>query len=191
MVRDRFCMDYKRFVGAPEWFSRLFTLEESEEWVRFSSLLEGARISSSPDRWVWLGKKNEEFSVKSVKGFIRSSMDKSGRFLFKWAREIPKKCNIFMWRASMDRIPTYKALQSRNCFFGMLNCGLCEAYEETIVHLLCHCQIAIEVWGRIASWCKVSPFVVSSIKDLVELFTKVGFSKRKSKIFKGIIFIAC
>nr|XP_043629751.1 uncharacterized protein LOC122601039 [Erigeron canadensis] len=165
--------------------------EALDEWFDFRNLLDEIIINEEKDKWVWTGASNKLFSVKSVKKFLQKGKDYSDRFVFKWAKGVTKKCNIFVWRAAMDRIPTYKAFQVRNCNFGTSQCAWCETEEETIEHLLCLCLYSMEVWSKIAHWCKIGTLIFSSVRDMIESYKNVGLGKNARTIFKNIVFVSC
>ena len=60
---------------------------------------------------------------------------------FMWCKWIPNKCNIFMWRANMDMIPTLHALRRRNIYVGEGMCVFCGEAEETSDHLFFACRL--------------------------------------------------
>nr|XP_043615684.1 uncharacterized protein LOC122587568 [Erigeron canadensis] len=142
------------------------------------------RRSVGMDRGQW-----RELFYQECQTIIQSWRSYDGRFIFKWAKAVMKKCNIFVWRAALDRLPTYKALSYRNFNFGNTHCGLCEAWEETIDHLLCYCQFALEVWGLISNWCKVENLSFSSVKELILAADNMGLGKKSTKVCKGIVFV--
>ncbi|KAF5765755.1 putative transcription factor WD40-like family [Helianthus annuus] len=108
----------------------------------------------------------------------RRSLD---RYDFAWSKWVPKKINIFVWRAVLNRLPTVSNLQVRNCFSSDIKCCLCDDSEETAEHLLCSCIVASRVWSYIERWCKVSRFFVFSVRDLIEFPDFYGLAK---EIFK-------
>ena len=104
---------------------------------------------------------------------------------------MPIKCNIFMWRMLMDRIPTKQALARRNINCGDGLCTLCEDQEESVDHLFSACIIANGVWSGIARWLKLQPFFFFSVADIAHEFTSSSWSPSKRLIIKGIMIIAC
>ena len=68
-------------------------------------------IDEKDDRWCWNHGSNVEFSIRDVRKWLKGAdvLDDDSRFT--WCKWIPNKCNIFMWRANMDRIPTLHALR--------------------------------------------------------------------------------
>nr|XP_043620101.1 uncharacterized protein LOC122591943 [Erigeron canadensis] len=174
-----------------DWSSSPGSNEEIEEHEELKRLLEGVRFRDSIDKWQWMGGSSKEFSVKEAKRFLSKDKDYSGRFVFAWSKWIPKKCNLFMWRAVMDRIPTLKALQRRNCTFGSMECSMCNEGDETTDHILCGCTVSNKIWQKISSWCKVRQLIIFSVKDLIKIHLHLGLGKKESRVFKCIVSVAC
>lgn len=90
VIKERLCSEYKKFVGDPVWFSTPMSPDMLTEWLSFRDIMDDIRISEADDRLIFLGDKQEVFSVKGVKKFIQNGVDYSGRYAFKWAPSIPK-----------------------------------------------------------------------------------------------------
>ncbi|KAJ0797800.1 putative RNA-directed DNA polymerase [Helianthus annuus] len=115
LVHDRFDNESGSFANKWEWRRWPSLTVESAEFDALLDLVHSFGLSDSVDRWEWIGGDKSEFSVKAVKDFLRSGVDYSRNFVFKWSKWAPKKCNIFIWRAEMGRIATVDALSRRNC----------------------------------------------------------------------------
>nr|XP_043625514.1 uncharacterized protein LOC122596934 [Erigeron canadensis] len=50
LVADRFCTETKRFVGNSIWYSMPISQEVLEEWLKFTTLLEGIRLTDVRDK---------------------------------------------------------------------------------------------------------------------------------------------
>ncbi|KAJ0625067.1 putative reverse transcriptase zinc-binding domain-containing protein [Helianthus annuus] len=64
----------------------------------------------------------------------------------KWCRWIPKKCNIFAWRAELDRIPTVEALRKRNIDVVFEGCVFVDALTELQTIFFSGCLVSAVVW---------------------------------------------
>lgn len=187
-VSERYCIENKGFVlvGMGQ-----FNQEEDKEKEEMFKELEKIVLNESRDKWEWRGRSHKTFSVKGVKDFIQSQLDFSSNFVFKWVKWIPRKCNIFMWRLGLDRIPTGIALKVRNCVFGSLSCALCGDTDESAEHLFCSCEVATEVWHRIGNWIKSPPLYMFSVRDIFDRHRWGTMDKKKRKAIKGVLFISC
>nr|XP_043639533.1 uncharacterized protein LOC122610628 [Erigeron canadensis] len=166
-------------------------VETREEKEKINRLLEGKMLHAQRDRWVWAGAKFNVFMVKGVKDFLRSDNDYSNNFVFKWSKWVAKKCNVFMWRLGLNRLPTRMALKDKNCCFDSLMCGLCDKEEEDVDHLFSFREMAMGIWQRIGRWCKRPPLFLFSYRDIFYLHHGNDLGKETRKVFKGIVFVLC
>nr|XP_043627913.1 uncharacterized protein LOC122599462 [Erigeron canadensis] len=161
--------------------------QETGERNELMALLNGMIVVNRPDRWVWQGAKENVFSVKDVKKFLEKRKDYTNRYFMEWCNWVPKKCNVFVWRAAIDRIPTKGALKNRNCWNGDTSHALCGEGSETTKHIFCECEIFARVWHFISCWSKSAPFFVFDVSDILELYKQQGRGKTEAMVIKGII----
>ena len=68
-----------------------------------------------------------------------------------WKPWAPPKCKIFTWLVLQDRIWTADRLERR----GWDNCGwckLCDQVQESVAHLLFHCNFSTQIWTGVKTW---------------------------------------
>ncbi|KAK1413317.1 hypothetical protein QVD17_35089 [Tagetes erecta] len=93
------------------------------------------RPSEVKDGWTWSEDKDGIYTVASMKKILYNSHSTTGNFCFPWNNWVPKKINIFSWKAVLDRLPTRVAIISqRNIQTTSIMCGLCQAEPETTEH---------------------------------------------------------
>ncbi|KAJ0466659.1 putative reverse transcriptase zinc-binding domain-containing protein [Helianthus annuus] len=107
----------------------------------------------------------------------------------KWISWVPLKVKIFVWRLEMDRIPTRAALRRRHINLQDVSCALCEAEEETTLHLYTGCGFTFGVWSAIGAWCKIDPIFAFDVKDLLKLANGRRIKEEK-KIIQGIVMVS-
>ncbi|KAI3820804.1 hypothetical protein L1987_08352 [Smallanthus sonchifolius] len=188
--------DRIRKVGAArvllwEWRRSNVTTEEIQEKQSLEVLLQGVSIEDRYDSWEWSDGRTDGFSVAAVKNWMRGSFANSTRFGFKWCKWVPLKCNIFMWRAFLDRLPTKTALLRRSIQVDNQFCVWCECKEETVEHLFTGCGISAGVWHGISRWCRIRDIFAFHVKDLVDMHEVSGVSGNKKMVLHGVIIIAC
>ncbi|KAJ0586913.1 putative reverse transcriptase zinc-binding domain-containing protein [Helianthus annuus] len=164
---------------------------ELDERQRLELFLQSVSLEDTNDGWVWFNGREDDFSVASVKRWMRGSNNEAVTFGFKWSKWVPTKCNIFMWRAYLDRLPTKTALIKRRIMIENNICDWCESNEETIEHILTGCAFSMGVWTAITTWCKVPRSFVFHVKDLVEMQDYSGVSGNKKEVLHGVIIITC
>ncbi|KAJ0780408.1 putative RNA-directed DNA polymerase [Helianthus annuus] len=165
--------------------------EETADWQSLRAAVASVCLSSGPDKWVWLGSGASGFSVAAVKSLLVSSRDFSNRFVMEWCNWVPKKCNIFAWRAELNRIPTVEALEKRGMVVIDDGCNFCNENLDSVSHIFTACRLALGVWEKISFWCKIPKFFVFSFRDLVEIHKVGDRSLAERKALHGIVISTC
>ncbi|MFS7920854.1 putative NmrA-like domain, reverse transcriptase zinc-binding domain-containing protein [Helianthus anomalus] len=143
------------------------------------------------DKWEWIGDSTGEFSVKAVRRLLSLGRARSDRYVYSWCPWVPKKCNIFAWRAELNSIPTSLALRNRNIPIDDVSCPLCHFGDESVDHLFSSCWVASSIWQYISSWCKIPLFFVFSFKDILDMHISVKVSDQWRAAIQGILIISC
>ncbi|XP_022042127.1 uncharacterized protein LOC110944788 [Helianthus annuus] len=105
------------------------------------------------------------FSVNSAYELLVAKEVPPSSFSWEWCKWIPIKCNVFAWRATLERLPTKVELCKRNVQVEGLGCPMCEEGDEMAAHLFTACSFAMSIWTKISSWCKVPFLMAFSFKD--------------------------
>ncbi|KAJ0754284.1 putative RNA-directed DNA polymerase [Helianthus annuus] len=186
------CRVRDRLEGNGLWLWRHdpSSAEELAEWLSLESAITSVNLSSGTDKWTWQGSGSNGFSVAAVKRHIGSLRDFSNRYVMDWCSWVPKKCNIFAWRAELDRIATVEALQTRGITVIDDVCNFCNEGLDSVMHIFSACPFALGVWEKISFWCRIPRFSIFSFRDLLEVH-KVG-NKRQSErdAIHGIVITA-
>ncbi|XP_076941933.1 uncharacterized protein LOC143611641 [Bidens hawaiensis] len=156
--RDKGCLITSRYerVGNDtvwKWDWKRLNLSQNEaiEFSECLNLVQQASFSNTPDRWVWPNDPSGVFSVNSMKKILFNISNPSAPFILKWNSWVPKKVNIHVWKAEMDRPSTLVALSKRNIEVGPVKCRLCGDYEESSDHLLTSCYFATLIWQFVSN----------------------------------------
>ncbi|KAF5761432.1 putative reverse transcriptase zinc-binding domain-containing protein [Helianthus annuus] len=174
-----------------DWSRSPATAEELLDKQMLEDRLHLVNLEDKEDGWVWDHGSSADFEVASVKKWLRGPVSSESHVGFKWSSWVPNKCNIFMWRAYLDRLPTKMALARRNIFIDNLFCDWCESSEESIEHVLTGCVISSGVWSAISAWCNIPRSFVFHVKDLVDIHELSGAVGIKKVVLHGVIIIAC
>ncbi|XP_022008252.2 uncharacterized protein LOC110907604 [Helianthus annuus] len=148
-------------------------------------------LSDRKDDWKWLPDKAGIFSVKSAKQLLETVDNSNSGFVLQWCKWVPIKCNAFVWRAGLNRIPTIDSLRRRGIGVGDALCPLCKSVDESVEHLFTSCVIASILWQKVSRWCRIPPIFAFSFKDLVEIHNGPAIIPRVKHIIHGIIFVSC
>ncbi|XP_022015087.1 uncharacterized protein LOC110914609 [Helianthus annuus] len=178
LEKEKTCCVADRCRGSGEdtivswsWNKLPETVAEVQERSECEVMLQNVFMQNRPDQWQWAASADHSYSVGEVKKWLRSEVGNSnqnaGRFVYVWCKWVPNKCNIFMWRAELDRLPTKLALRRRSIQVEDTVCSLCGEGEETVDHLFTTCSVLCGVWSVLSSWCKVPQMYAFTFKDLM------------------------
>ncbi|XP_071700548.1 uncharacterized protein [Rutidosis leptorrhynchoides] len=65
---------------------------------------------------------------------------------------VPKKVEVFIWRARLGRIPVRFELDKRGIDLNSVRCPICDGDIETVEHILFSCQMAKDIWAKVLKW---------------------------------------
>ena len=102
------------------------------------------------DQVVWTKSKDGRFFVKSL--YKALEMERQGDFSARviWNSLLPSRVNFFAWEATWKNVLTLDRIQRRGCPLAN-KCYLCLSKEESIDHILLHCELARSLWNLLFS----------------------------------------
>ncbi|XP_076887604.1 uncharacterized protein LOC143537804 [Bidens hawaiensis] len=121
------------------------------------------------DSWKWVGGGPANFTVYAVKQLFITARNYSDFYKMRCNTWIPLKCNALTWRAELDRLPTRVELTKRSVILHDINCPLCGDSTELLGHLFTACIFALDMWDRVARWCRLPPLYALVVRDLLSL----------------------
>ena len=93
------------------------------------------------------------------------------------------KLSFFVWEASWGRVLTLDRLQKRG--WALANrCFLCQMVEESIDHLLLHCEKTREVWMLFLSLFGVSWVFLYSVKETLLGWRGSSMGKKRNEVWQ-------
>ncbi|XP_071739482.1 uncharacterized protein [Rutidosis leptorrhynchoides] len=107
------------------------------------------------DAWVWSLSNNVGYSVSDTRSHVDEHVLPSSLVHTMWLKQIPRKINIFIWRLSLDRLPTRFNLSRRGVEIESTGCPSCNYGSDTIQHVMFACDVALELWRRVRLWVDV------------------------------------
>nr|GEZ09993.1 putative ribonuclease H protein At1g65750 family [Tanacetum cinerariifolium] len=84
----------------------------------------------------------------------------------RWNRLVPKKVNIFVWRAIIGKLPVRVGLDKRGIDLDTILCPCCGDIVESCDHSLILCNMAMSVWEKILNWWKLGMVDAFTIRDM-------------------------
>ncbi|XP_071724716.1 uncharacterized protein [Rutidosis leptorrhynchoides] len=152
-----------------EW-TRPPTGRTYDELVQISSLIGSLSFDpNAADSWKWNLSSNGRFTVKKLSTIIDDTLLNIDIHRDETIRNslIPKKIELFAWRALQKRLPVRMELDKRGIDLHSVRCPLCDDDLETVDHVLIFCKHAQEVWTRVYNWWNRGSFSHFSINELL------------------------
>ncbi|GJV40292.1 RNA-directed DNA polymerase, eukaryota [Tanacetum coccineum] len=137
------------------------------ELNQFTAMLEAIRdinLSDSIDGWKW-ALDSKGFTVSSARKFIDEQTLIGGFTSTRRLRCIPIKVNVFMWRLSLNKLLTLVNMDRKGIDVASLLCPVCSEHVESVDHLFFTCEIARDIWVRLARWCHL---VIPDVPNITE-----------------------
>ncbi|GKA62006.1 RNA-directed DNA polymerase, eukaryota, reverse transcriptase zinc-binding domain protein [Tanacetum coccineum] len=161
-------------------FPKLYHLDRRKE----SSVMD-----KGSDKWRWLLDEDGEFKVKMLTRLIEEKclcLESSGQETT-WNKLVPKKVNIFIWRALKNSLSVREELDRRNIDLDSVICPCCNNSVESCTHSLITCDLAMSVWGKNFSWWKVGRVNAFTIDEFFSSYGNVNVPKPISCLWQAVV----
>ncbi|GJZ83465.1 RNA-directed DNA polymerase, eukaryota, reverse transcriptase zinc-binding domain protein [Tanacetum coccineum] len=158
------------------------------EMVQFSDLqvrVENIVLSDQGDTWHW-ALDSSGFSVASVRAFIDSKTLDMSPISTRWIRSIPIKVNIFIWRLMLNKLPYRVNLDRRGIDVGSILCPIFQLDVETINHIFFSCDMALDLWAKLARWSDLDIPMCANISDWFGWIDSLHMSNRVKSSLEGV-----
>ncbi|XP_071741069.1 uncharacterized protein [Rutidosis leptorrhynchoides] len=124
-------------------------LNELRDTVRNLQLTEGKK-----DCWRWNLNSEGIYTVKDCSVLVDKVILPRAVNSIESLRNglVPKKVEVFIWRARLGRIPVRFELDKRGIDLNSVRCPICDDDIETMEHILFSCQVAKDIWAKVLKW---------------------------------------
>ncbi|GJR12387.1 RNA-directed DNA polymerase, eukaryota, reverse transcriptase zinc-binding domain protein [Tanacetum coccineum] len=97
--------------------------------------------------------------------------------------------NIFVWRLSLDRLPTWLNLSLRGLDIPSVVCPMCNDVVEAVDHVFFGCDLSSDVWRLVRRWTNIDMPSFSSWFGCLQWFEDWRASRDvKDRVY--VIFVA-
>nr|GEV05064.1 hypothetical protein [Tanacetum cinerariifolium] len=143
-------------------------------------------------RWKWTLNDDGVFMVKELTKMIEEKILRveNGGQVTLWNKLVPKKVNIFIWRALKGRLPVREELDKRGIDLDSLLCPCCDTVVESCNHSLVLCKLALSLWERIYRWWKIRNINAFFIDEVLSSNGNVNMPSHSSSIWQVVIWTA-
>jgi hypothetical protein len=135
--------------GYRQWnisFLRSLNDWEVDELASLYSLLYSYNLGDGADKIWWIPNRRGKFEVRSFYTILTSSVNIHFPWKSIWRTKAPPRVAFFVWSAALGKILTLDNLRKKNLVL-VNRCGMCKKEEESIDHLLLHCESAQFLWS--------------------------------------------
>ncbi|GJR04144.1 RNA-directed DNA polymerase, eukaryota, reverse transcriptase zinc-binding domain protein [Tanacetum coccineum] len=186
---DKECMVAHRF-NLSDWNIVLRRMPRGGiELVQFTALLEAIRdvsITDKQDAWKW-ALNSKGFNVAFPRIHIDEHTLVGGFTSTRWTRCVPIKVNVFMWRLSLDKLPTLVNLDRKGIDVASLLCHVCCECVENVNHFFFSCGMSRDLWAHLARWCDLNIPEISHLSEWISWLDDCKVTKKARFILEGIV----
>lgn len=174
------------------WRRQLF-IWEGDPLAELYQLLEVVIFSlNDTDCWVWLEDTSGAYSVKSGYRLLQNSTLSQREPFYSqvWSKLVHSKVESFVWKLSLDRVPTLVSLASRGVVPRQdLLCIACTNMVETASHLFFECDFSYKVWMECLRWWGIhSAFLNECRGHFFQFVGLIGTHKNNLQLWKVVWF---
>ncbi|XP_022007784.1 uncharacterized protein LOC110907059 [Helianthus annuus] len=190
-VGDRMKKGDQVIVASWSWKKPFSTAEEMVQFQALMSVVQQTHIKMGADVWRWDDDPGGSFSAAAVRKWLAASRPGVSNPKLDWCKWVPIKCNIFMWRLMLKRIPTKLALLRRNINVENTTCVLCGDGEDEVDHIFTDCAFSMSVWNGVLRWLGLPNYFAFSVSDILDIHKVDGISATRKHIIKGMVMVCC
>lgn len=104
---------------------------------------------------------------------------------------VPKKVNVFVWRAMKRRLLVRVELDRRGIDLHSILCPCCDVETESVEHCLVLCKVARSVWEEIFKWWKIDRVNVLSTNEILRCEDGVSSRIGKNDLWQIVTWTTC
>jgi len=146
-------------------------------------------ITEKVDRNLWRLDTGDGYTVKVLRRFLEESEVLGGdnERETEWLKAIPKKIGIFVWRATLGRLPVRTTLDKMGIDVDSVLCSRCKSEVETIEHALFKCDKVKTLWSGVGRWWNLNVESCNSLDELTNVDAQSGRNKKGARRWVAVI----
>ncbi|XP_071687343.1 uncharacterized protein [Rutidosis leptorrhynchoides] len=159
------------------------------EFAELISLMNSVvMVPDKIDSWRWTLSGNGIFITKILSDVITTKLLGAGTNCFETMRNdlVPKKVEVFVWRAKRRRLPVLSELNKRGIDLHSVRCPLCDDDIETVDHFLFLCQDVLDIWAKVRNWWGLNGSSAFGIGDAFNGHSALQMTSLGAKIWQGV-----
>jgi hypothetical protein len=142
-------------------------VEEMTDFVAVWDLVQNVQLTTEDDQITWRWTSDGNYTAKSayVAQFKGSYCSFGPTAL--WRAHVEGKHKFLTWLLVQEKLLTADKIQARNWQCNP-SCALCNAEQETAVHLCLHCSFVMQIWELVRVWSRGSISIPSQEASVEE-----------------------
>ncbi|GJW95236.1 reverse transcriptase domain, reverse transcriptase zinc-binding domain protein [Tanacetum coccineum] len=161
-----------------------------KEFDDLMEVLQNVIVSNNcRDRWRWAQVEDGVFKVKELTRLVEEKIlhvESGGQETIS-NKLVPKKVNIFVWRALKGRLPVRVELDRRGIDLDSVLYPSCNNVVESCAHSLVTCDLAMSVWEKVFSWWKMRSVNAFFIDEFFSSLGNVNVPGYLARIWQAVI----
>ncbi|GJY78355.1 RNA-directed DNA polymerase, eukaryota, reverse transcriptase zinc-binding domain protein [Tanacetum coccineum] len=127
------------------------------------------------------------FSVASVRYLIDSHILDVNAPATRWNKVIPIKVNVFLWKLSLNKLPTRINLDRKGIDVDSLLCLICHEDVETVNHIFFNCEMAKDLWALLARWWELDIPFCKNFSEWLTWLDSSSLTNKARLFFDGVV----
>ncbi|GJU24286.1 RNA-directed DNA polymerase, eukaryota, reverse transcriptase zinc-binding domain protein [Tanacetum coccineum] len=157
-----------------------------EAVVAALSILSPNSLWTVCDTWQWLLDVSPGYSVASVRSLVDARTLDVDSNATRWIRCIPNKIKVFLWRLSLNKLPSRVTLDLKGIDVGSLLCPICHEDVESVNHIFFSCEMAKALWDLFAKWWELDIPFCDNISDWFTWLDSLKVSNKVRSFIEGV-----
>ncbi|XP_071709126.1 uncharacterized protein [Rutidosis leptorrhynchoides] len=188
LIVDQMLGDSNSWYVSWKW-TRTPTGRTSNEWEELSNLISAFVFNcDKEDSWRCNLQPNGKFTTSTLRNLIDEKILPPSTLHAETMLNnlIPKKIGLFIWRASIKRLPVRIELDKWGIDLDSLRCPTCNNDVKSVEHVLLKCPFAKDVWDRTFRWWNSESRGYFNIDEMFKGKRNLELPSSTSKLWQAI-----
>ncbi|GKD35815.1 RNA-directed DNA polymerase, eukaryota, reverse transcriptase zinc-binding domain protein, partial [Tanacetum coccineum] len=159
---------------------------ESSQLEALQAAIGNVVLTDQRDSWKWSLDVTHGFFVASVRSLVDARTLDVDSYVTRWICCIPIKINVFLWRLSLNKLPSRVNLDSKGIDVGLLLCPIYQEDVESVNHIFFSCEMAKDLWELFAKWWELDIPFCDNIFDWFTWLDSLKVSNKVRSFIEGV-----
>ncbi|GKC28788.1 RNA-directed DNA polymerase, eukaryota, partial [Tanacetum coccineum] len=123
---------------------------------------------------------------RTVRHLVDSRLLVVDQIATRWNRCVPIKVNVFLWRLSLNKLPSRVNLDRKCIDVGSVLCPICQDDVESVNHTFFSCEMAKVLWDLLARWWELDIPVCANISEWYSWLDSLHASPKVRSFLEGV-----